>query len=165
MGIKDQITPEQWKALLNAPSYAAEYVATASGSALDFIQEVFTSMKIVQDTAVRKDGSGFGKLVDEIMSEMSEMTFKEARADSIKTESTDMASLREAARQVVVDAAAAASALEGGDGYKRWLLYGARKVAETRTGGVLGFGGTSVVDEREEAALAELKSILNVTEM
>ena len=165
MGIKDQITPEQWKALLNAPSYAAEYVATASGGGLDFIQEVFTSMKIVQDTAVRKDGSGFGKLVDEIMSEMAEMTFKEARADSIKTESTDMASLRDAARQVVVDAAAAASALEGGDGYKRWLLYGARKVAETRTGGVLGFGGTSVIDEKEEAALAELKVILNVTEM
>lgn len=165
MGIKDQITPEQWKALLNAPSYAAEYVATASGGSLDFIQEVFTSMKVVQDTAVRKDGSGFGKLVDEIISEMSEMTFKEAREDSIKTESTDMTSMREAAKTVVVDAAAAASSLEGGDGYKRWLLYVARKVAETRTGGVLGFGGSSTVDAKEEAALAELKAILNITEM
>lgn len=165
MGIKETLTPEQWKALLNAPSYAAEYVATASGGGLEFIQEVFTSMKVVTDTATRKDGSGFGKLVDEILAEMSEMSFKDARADSIKTESTDMASLREAAKQVVTDAGVAATALEGGDGYKRWLLYVARKVAETRTGGILGYGGTSVIDEKEEAALTELKTVLGVTEM
>lgn len=165
MGIKDQVTPEQWKALLNAPSYAAEYVATASGGGLDFIAEVFTSMKVVQDTAVRKDGSGFGKLVDEIMATMTEMSFSEAKNDTLKTESTDLDSMRAAAKQVVSDAAAAASMLDGGDGYKRWLLFVARKVAETRTGGVLGFGGTSVIDDKEEVALGELKTILNVTEM
>lgn len=165
MGIKDQVTPEQWKALLNAPSYAAEYVATASGGGLDFIAEVFTSMKVVQDTAVRKDGSGFGKLVDEIMATMTEMSFSEAKNDTLKTESTDLDSMRAAAKQVVSDAAAAASTLDGGDGYKRWLLFVARKVAETRTGGVLGFGGTSVIDDKEEVALGELKTILNVTEM
>jgi hypothetical protein len=165
MGIKDQVTSEQWKALLNAPSYAAEFVATASGGGLDFIKEVFTSMKVVQDTAVRKDGSGFGKLVDEIMTTMTEMSFNEAKNDTLKTESTDLESMRAAAKQVVADAAAAATPLEGGEGYKRWLLYVARKVAETRTGGVLGFGGTSVVDEKEEVALAELKAVLGVTEM
>jgi len=99
------------------------------------------------------------------MTTMTEMSFNEAKSDTLKTESTDLNSMRAAARQVVVDAAAAASTLDGGDGYKRWLLFVARKVAETRTGGVLGFGGTSVIDEKEEAALTELKMILNVTEM
>jgi hypothetical protein len=34
------------------------------------------------------------------------------------------------------------------------------QVAETRTGGILGFGGSSMVDETEKAARDELKLIL-----
>jgi hypothetical protein len=165
MGLKDQISAEQWKVLLNAPSAAAEYVATASGGGLEVIKEVFTSIRAVQETAFRTDGSGFGTLVDGILAEMKEMTFSEAKEDTVRYESKDLASLREEAKGVVVSAGTAAAALDGGDGYKRWLLFIARKVAETKTGGVLGFGGTSVIDEKEEAALAELKTLLGVVEM
>jgi len=43
MSIKDQVTPEQWKALLNAPGAASTYVSTASGGGFDMINEVFTA--------------------------------------------------------------------------------------------------------------------------
>ncbi len=165
MGLKDQVNAEQWKVLLNAPSAAAEYVATASGGGLEVIKEVFTSMRAVQETAFREGGSGFGKVVDGILEEMKEMSLDEAKTDTIHYESKDLAALREEAKGVVVKAGEAAALMEGGDGYKRWLLYIARKVAETKTGGVLGFGGTSVIDEKEEAALTELKTLLGVVEM
>ncbi len=165
MGIKDQISAEQWKVLLNAPSAAAEYVATASGGGLEVFKEVFTSMRIVQEAAFRDGGSGFGKLVDGILEEMKEMSLNEAETDTIHYAKNGMAVFREETKGVVIKAGEAAALLEGADGYKRWLLYIARKVAETKTGGVLGFGGTSVIDEKEEAALAELKTLLGVTEM
>ena len=38
----------------------------------------------------------------------------------------------------------------------------ARKVAETKTGGFLGMGGTSVIDEKEQAALDELAALMGI---
>lgn len=70
--------------------------------------------------------------------------------------------MRAEMKQVVADGAAAAATLLEGDGYKKWILFIARKVAETRTGGFLGIGAKSVVDEKEQAALNELAAMMGV---
>jgi len=93
---------------------------------------------------------------------MKGMNLNDAKADAHQYQSKDIAALRAEAKQLVVDGAAAAAALPDGDGYKRWLVEMARKVAETKTGGILGFGGQAVIDEKEEAAIAELTELLGI---
>jgi hypothetical protein len=39
---------------------------------------------------------------------------------------------------------------------QRWLVDMARKVTETKIGGVWGFGSEVAIDEKEQAAIAEL---------
>lgn len=162
MGFKEKVTEEQWKALLNAPSAASTYVATASGGGFDVIKEIFTAMKFVQESLAKTGGSGYGTMVDELLAEMKGMTAQDAKEDAIKYESKDMPSIRAEAKQIVANGAAAAATLNEGDGYQRWILDMARKVAETRTGGVLGFGGSSVIDEKEQAALDELAVLMGL---
>jgi len=162
MSFKDKVTEEQWKALINAPSAAASYVATASGGGLEVIKEVFTAVKFVQESMTKAGGSGYGSLVDELLAAMKGMTAADARQDAAKFESRDVASIRAEAKQLVASGSAAADTQPEAEGYKRWLLDLARKVAETKTGGVLGFGGTSVIDEKEQAALDELKSLMGL---
>ena len=43
MSVKDTVSPEQWKALINAPGAAAAYVSTASGGVLEMLKETFTA--------------------------------------------------------------------------------------------------------------------------
>lgn len=162
MSIKGLVTPEQWKALINAPSAAANYAATASGGGLEIFKEVFTAMKVIQESTIKAGGSGYGKVVDDLLTTMKEMTFEDAKAASEKYESRDLAAIRAEAKQVVADAAAAVSTLPEGEGYKQWILYIAQKVSETRTGGFLGYGSTSVIDEKEQAALNELAVVLGL---
>ncbi|HOJ00170.1 MAG TPA: hypothetical protein PLL88_01010 [Anaerolineaceae bacterium] len=162
MSIKDQVTPEQWKALYNAISAASTYVSTASGGGLEMFQEAFSASKFMMESSQKAGGSGYGSLVDEILAVMKGMNLNDAKADAHQYQSKDIAALRAEAKQLVVDGAAAAAALPDGDGYKRWLVEMARKVAETKTGGILGFGGQAVIDEKEEAAIAELTELLGI---
>ena len=162
MSLKEKVTEEQWKALINAPSAAASYVATASGGGFEVIKEVFTAMKFVQESLTKVGGSGYGTLVDELLAAMKGMSVQDAREDAIKYETKDVASIRAEAKQMVANGVAAAETQPEADGYKRWLLDMARKVAETKTGGVLGFGGKSVIDEQEQAALDELAVMMGL---
>jgi hypothetical protein len=43
MGIKDQLTEEQFKAIYNGPFAAAMYVATASGGGFEMVSELLSS--------------------------------------------------------------------------------------------------------------------------
>ena len=56
-------------------------------------------------------------------------------------------------KQVVADGVAIATSLPDGDGFKQWIVDMVRQVAETKTGGILGIGGTSVINEKEQAAI------------
>lgn len=162
MGIKEQISAEQWKLLFNAPSAAASYVSSASGGGLEMLQEMFSASKFIQEVAMKSNGSGYGKLVDDFLAAIKGLAPKDAMADTIKYQSKDLGGVRAEAKQIVADGAAVAANLADGDGYKRWILDMARKVAETKTGGFLGIGGTSVIDEKEQAALDELAALLGV---
>lgn len=162
MSIKEQVSPEQWKLLFNAPSAASTYVSSASGGGLEMIKELFSASKFIQEQVAKTSGGGYGKLVDDFVAAIKTMSPKDAMEDSFKYQSRDMAAIRDEAKKIVADGAAITAGLPDGDGYKRWILDMARKVAETKTGGVLGFGGTSVIDEKEQAALDELAALLGV---
>ncbi len=157
MSIKDQVSAEQWKVLLNAPSAASAYVSTASGGVFEMFKEMFTAVKSMQDSAAKAGGSGYGALVDDLLTTIKGMSMQDAQASAVQYQSKDPAGLRAEAKKIVADGVAVAETLPGADGYKRWILDVARQVAETKTGGILGMGGTSVIDEKEQAALDELK--------
>lgn len=162
MSIEDQVSFEQWKALFNATSAASAYVSTASGGGFEIFKELFSASKFMMESIQNSSGSGYGELVDAFLKKMKGISPKDAKVYSEKYESRDLNGIRAEAKQAVADSAAIASALPGGDGFKRWVLDMARKVAETKTGGVLGMGGSSVVDEKEQAALDELAAIMGI---
>ena len=162
MSIKDQLGPEQWKVLFNAAAAATTYVSTASAGKLEMIKEALSAGKFLQELAEKAGGSGYGELVDDLLATMKDMSAQDARENVIQFQSKDPESLRDEVKQVVVDGAAVASALPGADGFRRWIVDMAREVAETKTGGFLGIGSKSVIDEKEQAALDELAAILGV---
>ncbi len=162
MSIKDQVSAEQWKALINAPGAASTFVATASGGGLEIFKEIFSASKFTQQLAAKSGGSGYGNLVDELISAMKNMSIDDAKANAIQYQSQNPVDIRAEMKQLVADGAAAVAALPDAEGFKRWLIDIARQVAETKTGGVLGFGGQSVIDEKEQAALDELADLLGV---
>ena len=162
MTIKEQLTTEHWKALLNAPGAAATFVSTASGGPFEVFNEVFTASKFSAELAVKEGGSGYGALVDELLQSMKGMTMQDARENAVKYESRDPQGIREEITQFIAGAVAIAKTLPDADGYKRWLVDMVYKVAETRTGGILGIGGSSIVDEQELAAVEELKALTHI---
>ncbi len=162
MTVKDLLTAEQWKALLNAPGAAATFVSTASGGPMEVFNEVFTASKFSAELAVKEGGSGYGALVDELLQSMKGMTMQDARENAVKYESRDLQDIREEIKQYIDEAVAIAETLPDSEGYKRWLVDMVYKVAETRTGGILGIGGRSIVDEKEKAAVEELKALMDI---
>jgi len=162
MSIKEQVTPEQWKLLFNAPSAASTFVSTASGGGLEMVKELFSASKFMQEMAAKSGGSGYGKVVDDLLASVKGMSFNDAKENTIKYQSKDIASVRTEMKQIVADAAAVVASMPESEGFKRWILDMAREVAETKTGGFLGVGGTSVIDEKEQAALEELAAMLGV---
>ena len=162
MTLKEQLSAEQWKALLNAPGAAATFVSTASGGPMEVFNEVFTASKFSAELAVKEGGSGYGALVDELLQSMKGMTMQDARENSVKYVSRDPQGIREEIKSFIADAVAIAESLPEADGYKRWLVDMVYKVAETRTGGILGIGGRSIVDDQEKAAVDELKALMGI---
>lgn len=162
MNIKEQVSPEQWKTLLNGISAAATYVSTASGGGFEGLKEIFNAGKYAREAAVKESGSGYGALADDLLDEMQEMSFSDARQSAMEFESRDKAGMRAELKQAVAGAAAIAANQPDGAGYKRFLIDLARTAAETRSGGFLGFGAKSVIDPDEQAALDELAALLNV---
>lgn len=162
MSVKDQVSAEEWKVLFNAPIAASTYVSSASGGGLEMIKEVMSASKFMQELAQKSEGSGYGVLVDDLLATMKGMSFDEAKENTLKYEAKEPAAIREEARQIVSDGIAVAARLAGGHDYKRWILDMAREVAETKTGGFLGIGSKSVIDEKEQAALEELAAMFGL---
>ena len=162
MSIKETVSPEQWQALFNTPSAACVYVSLANGSGFEIFKEMFSASRFIKNLPRQNKGSGYGQMVDDFLAEIKGMSLKDARTYGKQYQSKDLAGILAEAKQIVAEGAAVASALPGGDGYKCWILDMARNLAMTKTGGFMGFGGVSVIDDKEQAALAELKAILGV---
>lgn len=163
MSIKDQLTPEQTKAVFSAPMAAALYVAAASGGAFELMKESLTASKFMAEQMQAGGPSGYGELVDEMLATIKGMSKDEMKTLTPMDETVkDMTAMRIRAKQAVVDGWAAVSALPGADGYAKWILALAKATAETKTGGHFGIGNKSVVDEQEQAALDELAQVMVV---
>ena len=163
MSIKDQLTPEQWKFVFNAPMASATYVATSSGGGFEMIKEIMEVGKFMSQGAQAGDSS-YGELVGDYLNLMKTMSKDEMKANSIQYENTkDVAAVREQTKQTVANAWTAVSALPGADGFAKWIVEIGRTAALTKTGGHFGIGNKSVIDEQEQAALDELAAVLGVS--
>jgi hypothetical protein len=160
MGLKEQLTAEQFRAVYNAPLAAATYISTASGGGFEMVSELLGAGKFISEQLKAGGETGYGELVDGLLADLRGMSKEEAKAETVRYEGKDPATVRGQARQIVVDAAAAVNDMAGADGFKKWVLDLAQKVAEAKTGGFLGIGAKSVVDAQEQAALDDLASVL-----
>ena len=160
MGTKENLSSEQWKAFFNAPFAAATYVSTASGGGFEMLGEIINASKFMQKLAEQSSGSGYGELVDELLAVIKGLNKEEAKESAFQYQSKEPQALRAEAKQIVAEGAAVAATLLGGDGYKRWILDMAREVAATKSGGFLGIGSKSVIDEKEEEAIKELADLI-----
>jgi hypothetical protein len=162
VSLKDQLTPEQWKAVFNAPIAAATYVATASGGGFEMIKEIMEAGKFMTQAAQAGDSS-YGELVSDYLTIMKGMSKDEIKANSVQYENTkDVNAVREQTKQTVASAWAAISGLPGADGFARWILQIGRTTALAKTGGHFGIGNKSVIDEQEQAALDALAAELGL---
>jgi hypothetical protein len=98
-----------------------------------------------------------------LLEDLKGMSKDEAKAFTMKVEGKDPAAVRAQVKDAVVAAGATVAGMAGADGYKKWILDIARAVAATKTGGFLGIGAKSVIDEKEQAALDELAAALETS--
>lgn len=159
MTYKEQASIEQWQALINTPGAAAAFVSTASGGLMDMVKETFTASKFIQDSVNQMGHSGYGPLVEELLGALKAMSLQDMQANSHKYQAKDPIGLRAEAKQLVAEGFKTAVALNDPQGYKKWVLELARQVAATKTGGFLGMGGQSVIDDKEKAAIDELAAL------
>jgi hypothetical protein len=163
MGIKDQLTTEQFKAIYNGPFAAATYVSTASGGGFEMVSELLSAGRFLGEQVKAGDETGYGELVDGLLEDLRGMSKDEAKNASLKAEGKDPVAVRAQTKEAVAAAGATVAGMAGADGYKKWLLDIARTVAATKTGGFLGIGAKSVIDEQEQAALDELAATLEIS--
>jgi hypothetical protein len=163
MGIKDQLTAEQFKAIYNGPFAAATYVSTASGGGFEMVSELISASKFMGEQLKAGGETNYGDLVDGMLEDLRGMSKDEAKAATLKIEGKEPAAVRAQVKDAVVQAGATVAGMAGADGYKKWILDIARTVAATKTGGFLGIGAKSVIDEKEQAALDELAAALEIS--
>jgi hypothetical protein len=162
MSLREQLTPEQFKAVFNAPAASAAYAASASGGVWEFIHEMFAAGKFI--AAAGEDGGPgpYGPLVEALLAEMGSMTRDEIVEATISFEGGAQEDLRPLMRQLVADAVTLTAQMDGAPDYRRWLLESARKAVEASRGGFLGIGAApQPIDAKEQAALDELEQILD----
>jgi len=162
MGIKDQLTEEQFRALYNGPFAAATYVATASGGGFEMVSELLSASKFMGEQIKAGGESGYGELVAGLLEDLKGLSKDEAKTLTMKVEGKEPAAVRAQVKEAVLEAGATVAGMAGADGYKKWILDIARTVAATKTGGFLGIGAKSVIDEKEQAALDELVASLQI---
>jgi hypothetical protein len=163
MGLKDQLSAEQFRAAYNAPLAAATYVSTASGGGFEMVSELLSAGKFIGEQLKAGGETGYGEVVDGLLADLRGMSRDEAKAETVRYEGKDPAALRGQARQIVVDAWTAVGGMSGADGFARWILDIAQAVAAAKTGGFLGIGAKSVVDAQEQAALDDLAAALRLS--
>jgi hypothetical protein len=153
-------TPEEWKAILQAPAMAGMVVMlTGQSGPFQMVKEIFAVSKAMVDA--EKQGASnelIGALVSAAKSFKPEDmqpaqkfdTIEEARAHALNQ-----------VRQVAALVDQKAPAQEAQE-FKQWLATLGQKVAEAaKEGGFLGFGGVQVTDE-EKTAVSELATALGV---
>ena len=163
MDLKQELSPEDFKLVFNAPLAGATYVAAASGGSFDMVKELTSASKFMAAEAQKGTESGYGELADNLLAAMRGMSHDNSKAMQIQYEkSQNPADMIKQIRQTVVDGWAVVAGLPGADGFARFVVDVAKAAALTKTGGHFGFGNTSEVDAQEQAALDDLTGIMVV---
>jgi hypothetical protein len=158
MASKTDFTSTEWSALLKAPGWTSLAVVAASPSGpFGVVKEMFAAGKILADT------SSQNALVSALLADLRTSEGRQqAQPKEVSGKTPDEI------RALAVDQLKQVTSLlnaKGGadaDGFKRWLTTLGERVAEAATeGGFLGFGGTRVSD-KEEKALADIRTALGV---
>jgi hypothetical protein len=158
MGIKEQLPPEQWKAVYNAPFAAAVYVTAASGSYTEERLERRTANKVIKES-LKQGGSQYGELVAAIIADMNTISGKEKKAITVEYKSWGLDMMRPDSWMIVNQAAKALAGKPGIEGFKQWVLDVARRSAESSRGGFLSKTGNTPLDSKEIFAMTEIERI------
>jgi len=157
MSTKADFTADEWKQIQRAPFMAGLAVVAASPSGpFGVVKEMFAVGKMLGEVKTQGSSNELIKaLVGDIEAGAKDMSapeeLKGKTPDEVK--SYAIGSLRQVAALLEKKAK-----FDEAQGFNRWLVSVAQKVAEAaKEGGLLGFGGTQV-SEQEAATIKELST-------
>lgn len=161
MGVKENFTAEEWRALLRAPMLVSYAVAGAAPSDEEgYIQEMSAVADAIFDGG---QAAAQDSLVSTVVAQIV------ANAEDNERGATEKISVGNVKTRALNNCREVASLLptkvsaEEADGYKRWLLAVAQNVAAAaKEGGFLGFGGEQV-SKSEVATINEIAAALGVS--
>lgn len=160
MGVKENFTAEEWRALLRAPMLVSYAVAGAAPSSQDgYIQE----MKAVADAiSESEERAAKDSLISEVVANIIANAEDDERGETEKISVGDTRERALANCQEVANLLQTKASPQEADDYKRWLLGVAQRVAgAAKEGGIFGFGGAQVSKE-EVATIGEIAAALGV---
>ena len=160
MGVKENFTAEEWRALLRAPMLVSYAVAGAAPSDKDgYIQE----MSAVAD-AIFEGGQKAAKdsLVSAVVANIVANAEDNERGATEKISAGDVKARALATCREVAELLQTKTGAQEAAEYKRWLLEVAQNVAAAaKEGGFFGFGGAQI-SNTEIATINEIGAALNV---
>lgn len=163
MDLKEQLSPEQFKAVFNVPLAGATYVAVSSGGGFDMVKELTNASKFMAAEAQKGAEGGYGELTTSLLTAMTGMSKDDSKSMQIAYEKTnDRVAMIAQIKQTVVDGWAVVAGLPGADGFAKFVIDVANTAALSKTGGHFGFGNKSEIDEKEQTALDDLAAIMVV---
>lgn len=164
MSLKDSFTPEEWFKVMTAPGRAGGMIVAASPSG---ITGIVAEARAIGE-AIREQISGPGRtpLLEAMAADlMGTPPDPKTLPQPERARNMDEARQQglEAVRQAIWLVSAKASP-EDSAAYRNLLMVVAQRTAEAaKEGGFLGIGG-ELVDDKERAALAELRELLRLDE-
>jgi hypothetical protein len=157
MSTKNDYSAEEWKAISSAPVAAGLLITLADASGpVGITKEAMAVGKAITQSASED--------APEIVKALAETVKSGGRPELPDVKSGDRASTKNALIGVIKTAVAALQTKSPAeaDRYKNWLVSVAAKAAEaSKEGGFLGFGGTQVSTDEQEA-LRQLAAALGV---
>jgi hypothetical protein len=161
MAGKADFTPEEWRLLCKSPMLAGLVVVAASPSGpVGVIKEMFAIGKLIAETKAK---GGAEALVGAIVGDITTREgMEQAKPTEIQGMKPDQA--RAHALEQLKKAAALVAQKDPAEsaGYAQWLQEVTQRVANaSKEGGFLGIGGT-LVNEQEQAALADTAAALGI---
>jgi hypothetical protein len=156
MSTKNDYNAEEWKAIASAPVAAGMFITLADASGpVGIAKEAMAVGRAITDAAQGQAP----EIVKAIATSMKDSGRPETPDIPISNRAKSKLALTNTIKSAV-DAVERHSPTEV-EPYKAWLAAVARKVAEaSKEGGFLGMGGT-LVSQKEEDALEELKAVLH----
>jgi len=157
MSTKADYTKEEWDLLVKSPVMAAMAVIAASPSGpIGVLKEMFAVGKGLWEGAEGTTNALIGALVADLKAGARPAMPTERPQDLAQAKAQALGACREVAALLGRKAPSEA------EGFKRWLLGSAQRVAEAaKEGGFFGIGGVQV-SEAEKTALAEVAQALGV---